>query len=105
MTNAQLERMQEYGMPILGVGDCHWRLHHPQIGLRFRPTAQNRKEYQQASGKTVRFSDRLDRSLLRVVLMDIAQRKPGLPYDWDAQGQTRRRSVLRGYRGRSRALR
>ena len=68
------------------VGDCHWGLHDPRNGPRFRPTAQNRTEYQQAGEKAIRFSVRLARALLRTVLMGLYQRKAALPSDWDAQG-------------------
>ena len=86
MTNAQLERMREYGISIRGCRDCHWGLYNPRNGLRFRPTAQNRTEFRQVDEKTVRFSGRLDRPLLRMVLMGLSPRKAPLSSDWDAQG-------------------
>ena len=86
MTNAQLERMREYGISIRGCRDCHSGLYNPRNGLRFRPTAQNRTEFRQVDEKTVRFSGRLDRPLLRMVLMGLSPRKAPLSSDYDAQG-------------------
>lgn len=68
------------------VGDCHWGFHDPRNGLRVRPIAQNRTEYQQASGEAFRLSSRLDRPLLHMVSMGLSLRKVALPSDWDAQG-------------------
>ena len=68
------------------IGDCHWGLHDPRNGLRFRPTAQNRTEFRQVDEKTVRFSGRLDRPLLRMVLSGLSPRKAVLSSDYDAQG-------------------
>ena len=67
------------------IGDCHWGLRDPRNGLRFRPTAQNREVFRQASENTVRFSGRLDRPLLRMVSTGLSLRKAALPSDWDAQ--------------------
>ena len=86
LTNAQLERMREYGISIRGCRDCHWGLCNPRNGLRFRPIAQNRTEFRQVDEKTVRFSGRLDRSLLRMVLSGLSPRKAVLSSGWDAQG-------------------
>jgi len=66
------------------VDNCHWGLHDPRNGLRFRPTAQNRTEYQQAGEKTFRFSDRLGKPLLRMVSMDLSLHKTALPSNWVA---------------------
>ena len=85
MTNAQLERTREYGISILGCRGCHRGLYDPRNGLRFRPTAQNHTEYQQAREKTVRFPGRLDKPLLHMVSMGLYLRKAALPSDWDAQ--------------------
>jgi len=63
------------------VGDCQWGLHDPRNGLRFSPTAQSRTEFRQVDEKTVRFSGRLGRPLLRMVLMGLSLRKAALSSD------------------------